>query len=82
MQIVGGIGYTNVFPIERMVRDARLTQIWTGSNEIMNLLVQHEYYRELLNGPNPPRVSELDAQEAHMEDEKVYEDAEMWTKGW
>lgn len=82
MQIVGGIGYTNVFPIERMVRDARLTQIWTGSNEIMSLLIQHEYYRELLNDPNPPRMSELDAQEAHMEDEKVYEDAEMWTKGW
>ena len=82
MQIVGGIGYTNVFPIERMVRDARLTQIWTGSNEIMSLLIQHEYYRELLNDPNPPRMSEQDAQEAHMEDEKVYEDAEMWTKGW
>ncbi|MFH1623617.1 MAG: acyl-CoA dehydrogenase family protein [Pseudomonadota bacterium] len=82
MQIVGGIGYTNVFPIERMVRDARLTQIWTGTNEIMNLLIQHEYYRELLNDPNPPRVSEQDAEESHMEDEKVYEDAEMWTKGW
>jgi len=48
----------------------------------MNLLIQHEYYGEILNSPNPPRVSELDAQEAHMEDEKVYEDAEMWTKGW
>ena len=82
MRIVGGIGYTNVFPIEKMVRDARLSQIWTGTNEIMSLLIQHEYYKELLNDPNPPRMCEEDAEEAHMEDEKVYEDDEMWTKGW
>ncbi|HOZ49235.1 MAG TPA: acyl-CoA dehydrogenase family protein [Candidatus Hydrogenedentes bacterium] len=82
MQIAGGIGYTNVFPIERMVRDARLSQIWTGTNEIMSLLIQHEYYKELLNDPDPPRLSELDAEEAGLDDEKVYEDDEMWTKGW
>ena len=82
MRIVGGIGYTNVFPIEKIVRDARLAQIWTGTNEIMSLLVQHEYYKELLNDPNPPRMIEEDAEEGHLEDEKVYEDDEMWTKGW
>jgi alkylation response protein AidB-like acyl-CoA dehydrogenase len=82
MRVVGGIGYTNVFPIEKMVRDARLSQIWTGTNEIMSLLIQHEYYKELFNDPNPPRISEEDAEEAHLEDEKVYEDDEMWTKGW
>jgi acyl-CoA dehydrogenase len=82
MRVVGGIGYTNVFPIEKMVRDARLSQIWTGTNEIMSLLIQHEYYKELFNDPNPPRLSEADAEEANLEDEKVYEDDEMWTKGW
>jgi len=82
MRMVGGIGYTNVFPIEKMLRDARLSQIWTGTNEIMSLLIQHEYYKEVLNDPNPPRMSEADAEEAHLEDEKVYEDDEMWTKGW
>ncbi|RJR43852.1 MAG: acyl-CoA dehydrogenase [Desulfobacteraceae bacterium] len=82
MRIVGGIGYTNVFPIERMVRDARLSQIWTGTNDIMSLLIQHEYYNEVLNDPNPPRQSEEDAAEGHLESEKVYEDGEMWTKGW
>jgi acyl-CoA dehydrogenase len=82
MRIIGGIGYTNVFPIEKMVRDARLAQIWTGTNEIMSLLIQHEYYKELLNDPNPPRMSEEDAEESHLEDEKVYDDDEMWTKGW
>lgn len=47
MQIMGGIGYTTVYPIERMVRDCRLATIWTGTNQIMNLLIQHEYYKEL-----------------------------------
>ncbi|MBN1105472.1 MAG: acyl-CoA/acyl-ACP dehydrogenase [Deltaproteobacteria bacterium] len=82
MRIIGGIGYTSVFPIERMVRDSRLCQIWTGTNEIMSLLIQHEYYNEVLNDPDPPRWSESDAAEGHLEDEKVYEDSEMWTKGW
>ncbi len=35
MQIMGGIGYTDVYPIERLLRDARLIMIWTGTNEIM-----------------------------------------------
>ena len=82
MRMVGGIGYTNVFPIEKMVRDARLSQIWTGTNDIMNLLVQHEYYKALLNDPNPPRDSEADAEGADLEEEKVYRDEDMWTKGW
>ena len=48
MQILGGIGYTGVYPIERLLRDARLALIWTGTNEIMDLVIQHEYYREFL----------------------------------
>jgi len=82
MQIVGGIGYTNVYPLERMIRDTRLIQIWTGTNDIMNLLIQHEYYREVLKDPNPGRMIEGDAEEAGKDEEKVYEDDEMWTKGW
>ena len=82
MQIVGGIGYTNVFPLEKMLRDTRLIQIWTGTNEIMNLLIQHEFYKEVLGAENPGRMIEMDAEEAQAEDEKVYEDEEMWIKGW
>ncbi len=48
MQILGGIGYTNVFPVERALRESRLPMIWTGTNEIMNLIIQHEYYKEIL----------------------------------
>ncbi len=46
MQVMGGIGYTNVFPIERIVRDLRLASIWVGTNEVMSLITAHEWYRE------------------------------------
>ncbi len=72
MQIMGGIGYTNVYPIERLLRDARLAMIWTGTNEIMNLVIQHEYYREL-GLPSPGRDVEADAPQADQVEEKVYE---------
>ena len=46
MQVMGGIGYTNIFPIERIERDLRLASIWTGSNEIMSMIIANEWYRE------------------------------------
>ncbi|MGD0550995.1 MAG: acyl-CoA dehydrogenase family protein [Candidatus Bathyarchaeia archaeon] len=73
MQIMGGIGYTSVYPIERLLRDARLIMIWTGTNEVMDLIIQHEYYRELLAAGRQTRDTEADAQEAHRTQEKVYE---------
>lgn len=73
MQVLGGIGYTNVYPIERLLRDARLMMIWTGTNEIMDLVIQHEYYKELLAKPSASRDVEMDAVNAGTEGEKVYE---------
>ncbi|MCL4530793.1 MAG: acyl-CoA/acyl-ACP dehydrogenase [Chloroflexi bacterium] len=73
MQIMGGIGYTNVYPIERLLRDARLMTIWTGTNEIMNLVIQHEYYKELLASVPSARDVEADALSADVDGEKVYE---------
>ena len=73
MQIMGGIGYTNVYPIERMLRDARLTLIWTGTNEIMNLLIQHEYLKELAADRSEKRDLEGDAINADAPDEKIFE---------
>ncbi|MEM1576084.1 MAG: acyl-CoA dehydrogenase family protein [Archaeoglobaceae archaeon] len=72
MQILGGIGYTQVYPIERMLRDLRLGLIWTGSNEIMKVLIQHEAY-ELLGLPSKDRDYEKDAMDWYKEWEKVYE---------
>jgi len=75
MQIMGGIGYTNVYPIERLLRDLRLAMIWTGTNEIMNLIIQHEYYREILHPEPGVRDVEADAVEADAIEEKE-------GKGW
>jgi acyl-CoA dehydrogenase len=73
MQVMGGIGYTSVYPIERFLRDARLQMIWTGTNEVMNLLIQHEFYKELLEKKEETREIELDAMDEEGEEEKVYE---------
>ncbi len=73
MQIMGGIGYTNVYPVERLLRDMRLMMIWTGTTEVMNLIIQHEYYKEILTPDPSKRDSEEDAEEAFAEDEKIYE---------
>jgi acyl-CoA dehydrogenase len=73
MQILGGIGYTDVYPIERLLRDTRLIMIWTGTNEVMDLIIQHEYYKELLPGRPDVRDVEPDAPEAEQTEEKVYE---------
>ena len=78
MQIMGGIGYTEVYPIEKIVRDIRLSQIWTGTNEIMNLLIQHEYYKEVLEGGQDVRNVELDARGPDADAEKCYTDEDMW----
>ncbi|MEM2727195.1 MAG: acyl-CoA dehydrogenase family protein [Archaeoglobaceae archaeon] len=72
MQIIGGIGYTQVYPVERMLRDLRLGLIWTGSNEIMKVLIQHEAYN-LLGLPSKERDYEKDAMDWYKEWEKVYE---------
>jgi hypothetical protein len=71
MQIMGGIGYTTVYPIERLLRDCRLAMIWTGTNQIMNLLIQHEYYKELKRSAGQARDIEPDALNPE-EEEKHY----------
>ncbi len=71
MQILGGIGYTQVYPLERLLRDMRLAPIWTGSNEIMKLLIQHEVYKTV-ESPLLGRDVEKDAIDWHKVAEKVY----------
>ena len=71
MQVVGGIGYTNVFPLERIYRDIRLASIWTGTNEIMASIIAHEWYREAAARP-PARDYAADAAEAEAADEIIY----------
>jgi len=44
LQMHGGAGYMADFPIERMMRDAKITQIYEGANEIQKLIVAKEVY--------------------------------------
>jgi alkylation response protein AidB-like acyl-CoA dehydrogenase len=39
VQVLGGYGYVNDYPVERMMRDAKITQIYEGTNEIQRLVV-------------------------------------------
>jgi len=75
MQVMGGIGYTNIYPIERIVRDIRLSMIWTGTSEIMQLIIQGEWYKEYHKVLSKEKVRDVeqDAVNAGEEEEKVYE---------
>ncbi|MEW6092438.1 MAG: acyl-CoA dehydrogenase family protein [Chloroflexota bacterium] len=72
MQILGGIGYTDIFPVERLLRDVRLITIWTGTNEIMDLVIQHEFYREFLAAKSTARDVEADARGVEYPEEMEY----------
>ena len=39
VQVFGGYGYTRDFPVERMMRDAKITQIYEGTNEIQRVVI-------------------------------------------
>src|SRR5688572_13161346 len=39
VQVLGGYGYVNEYPVERMMRDAKITQIYEGTNEIQKLVI-------------------------------------------
>ncbi len=46
VQILGGYGYIREYPLERMMRDAKITQIYEGTNEIQRLVIAREMVRE------------------------------------
>ncbi|MDQ7784349.1 MAG: acyl-CoA dehydrogenase family protein [Desulfomonilaceae bacterium] len=39
VQILGGFGYSTEYPVERMMRDAKITQIYEGTNEIQRIII-------------------------------------------
>ena len=50
VQVLGGYGYMKEYPVERMLRDAKITQIYEGTNQIQRLVIA----RELLKSLPPP----------------------------
>jgi alkylation response protein AidB-like acyl-CoA dehydrogenase len=45
LQMLGGYGYTRDFPVERYARDARITAIYEGTNEIQRVIISREILR-------------------------------------
>lgn len=46
VQILGGYGYMKDYPVERMMRDAKVTQILEGSNQVQRLVVANHLFRD------------------------------------
>jgi alkylation response protein AidB-like acyl-CoA dehydrogenase len=46
VQLLGGYGYVSDYPVERMMRDAKITQIYEGTNQIQRMVMA----RQLLKG--------------------------------
>ena len=51
VQVLGGYGYITEYPVERMMRDAKITQIYEGTNEIQRLVIAREMLRETRTTP-------------------------------
>jgi alkylation response protein AidB-like acyl-CoA dehydrogenase len=45
VQLLGGYGYTKDFPVERMMRDAKITQIYEGTNQVQRIVMARELLR-------------------------------------
>ena len=45
VQIFGGSGYMKEYPVERMMRDAKVTQIFEGTNQIQRVLIARDLLR-------------------------------------
>jgi alkylation response protein AidB-like acyl-CoA dehydrogenase len=46
VQLLGGAGYTRDFPLERMMRDAKITQIYEGTNQIQRVVMARSLLRD------------------------------------
>ena len=46
LQFVGGYGYTNEFPVERMMRNAKITQIYEGTNQIQRMVIAKKLFSQ------------------------------------
>jgi alkylation response protein AidB-like acyl-CoA dehydrogenase len=45
VQVLGGAGYTDDFPVERMMREAKVMQIFEGTNQIQRLVIARHLAR-------------------------------------
>ena len=45
VQILGGYGYTKEYPLERMMRDAKITEIYEGTSEVQKMVISSNVLR-------------------------------------
>jgi alkylation response protein AidB-like acyl-CoA dehydrogenase len=45
VQVLGGYGYVREYPVERMMRDAKITQIYEGTNQIQRVVIARDLLR-------------------------------------
>jgi alkylation response protein AidB-like acyl-CoA dehydrogenase len=46
VQVYGGYGYTIDYPVERMMRNAKITQIYEGTNEVQRIVISRSLLTE------------------------------------
>ena len=51
IQVMGGAGYTSDYPVERMMRDAKICEIGEGTNEIQRLVIARQLLGEVMTEP-------------------------------
>ncbi len=47
VQVLGGVGYVRDFPVERMMRDAKVTQIYEGTNQVQRIVIARRLLEEI-----------------------------------
>jgi butyryl-CoA dehydrogenase len=52
IQILGGAGYTSEYPVERMMRDAKVCEIGEGTNEIQRMVISRHVLADVLAEPS------------------------------
>jgi len=52
IQVLGGAGYTSEYPVERMMRDAKVCEIGEGTNEIQKIVIGRHILEEMLGEPS------------------------------
>ena len=56
IQVMGGAGYTSDYPVERMMRDAKICEIGEGTNEIQRMVVARHVLADLMAEPTKEGV--------------------------
>ena len=51
IQVMGSDGYTTNYPVERMMRDAKICEIGEGTNEIQRMVIARQLLREVMTEP-------------------------------